>query len=172
MLKVDHATVSRRLSAFEASLGVSLVERLPRACRLTPIGFQVYEQVIVMESAAFAVELVAFAEQGVFTGNITLGTPPVLAAHLLAPRLAEFRQQFPHLQLSISAQAQRVSISRREADVVLRLVRPEEPSSVIRKVGQMQFGLYASAAYLAQHEARDWSFIAYNAQFADMPQQK
>lgn len=172
LLGVDHATVSRRLNAFEASLRASLVERLPRACRLTPMGLRVYEQVKVMESAAFAVERLAFAEQEALTGKVTLGAPPVLATHLLAPRLAEFRQQFPHLQLSIAAQAQQVSLSRREADVVLRLVRPEEPSSVIRKLGQMRFGLYASAAYLAQHEARDWTFVAYDAQFADMPQQK
>src|SRR5258707_10448122 len=42
-LKVDHATVSRRLAALEAALDVRLVDRLPRSCRLTTIGRQVFE---------------------------------------------------------------------------------------------------------------------------------
>ncbi|WP_263145441.1 LysR family transcriptional regulator [Pseudomonas sp. RIT-PI-AD] len=171
-LQVDHATVSRRLAALESELQVPLVERLPRSCRLTPMGVQVYEQAKAMETSAFAVERLARASQEPLAGKVTLSAPPVLVTHLLAGRLVDFRAEHPSIQLSVSAQAQQVSLSRREADIALRLVRPAESSSVVRKLGQMPFALYASPDYLAMHRPEDWAFIAYDAQFADMPQQQ
>ncbi len=141
-LKVDHATVSRRLAALEAALDVRLVDRLPRSCRLTTIGRQVFD------------------------------APPVLVAHLLVEHLARFRAEYPDIRLSLSAQGQQISLSRREADVAVRLVRPDEAGSVTRKVGAMAFGLYAhrSYAHLAAPERRQ--FIAFDQNFADMPQQR
>ncbi|MBM6445155.1 MULTISPECIES: LysR family transcriptional regulator [Pseudomonas] len=171
-LQVDHATVSRRLAALETELQVPLVERLPRSCRLTPVGLQIYEQAKSMETSAFAVERMARASQEPLAGKVTLSAPPVLVTHLLAGRLVDFRVEYPGIQLSVSAQAQQVSLSRREADVALRLVRPKESSSVVRKLGQMSFALYASPEYVAIHRPEDWTFIAYDAQFADMPQQQ
>ncbi|WP_100632595.1 LysR family transcriptional regulator [Pseudomonas qingdaonensis] len=171
-LSVDHATVSRRLAALETELRVSLVERLPRSCRLTPLGVQLYEQAKAMETSAFAVERLARASQEPLAGKVTLSAPPVLVTHLLAGRLADFRASYPAIQLSVSAQAQQVSLSRREADIALRLVRPQESSSVVRKLGQMPFALYASLDYAALQKPEDWTFIAYDAQFADMPQQQ
>jgi DNA-binding transcriptional LysR family regulator len=171
-LHVDHATVSRRLKALETELQVPLVERLPRICRLTPMGVQIYEQAKAMETAAFTVERLARASQEPLNGKVTLSAPPVLVTHLLASRLIDFRAEYAGIQLSVSAQAQQVSLSRREADVALRLVRPKESSSVVRKLGKMAFALYASQDYAASHLPEDWTFIAYDAQFADMPQQK
>lgn len=171
-LQVDHATVSRRLGALEAELHVSLVERLPRSCRLTPMGLQIYEQAKAMETAAFTVGRLARASQEPMSAKVTLSAPPVLVTHLLAGRLVDFRNEYPGIQLSVSAQAQQVSLSRREADVALRLVRPKEASSVVRKLGQMPFALYASRDYLALNRPQDWTFIAYGPQFADMPQQQ
>lgn len=171
-LHVDHATVSRRLAALETDLQVPLVERLPRSCRLTPMGIQIYEQAKAMETSAFAVERLAHASQEPLAGKVTLSAPPVLVTHLLAGRLVDFRAEYPGIQLSVSAQAQQVSLSRREADVALRLVRPKEASSVVRKLGQMPFALYAAPEYVAMRPPEDWTFIAYDAQFADMPQQQ
>ncbi|XFC38324.1 LysR family transcriptional regulator [Stenotrophomonas indicatrix] len=171
-LHVDHATVSRRLTALEAELQAPLVERLPRSCRLTPMGVQLYEQAKAMENAAFTAERLAHASHVPLSGKVTLSASPVLATHLLASKLADFRNEHASIQLSVSAQVQQVSLSRREADVALRQVRPQEASSVVRKLGQMPFALYATQDYVTSHRPEDWTFIAYDAQFADMPQQK
>lgn len=171
-LQVDHATVSRRLAALEAGLQALLVERLPRSCRLTPLGVSVFEQAKTMEAAAFAIERQTRASHEPVSGKVSLSAPPVLTTHLLAGRLADFRAAYPGIQLSVSAQARAVSLTRREADVALRLLRPSDSSSVVRKLGQMPFALYASLDYPALRHPRDWTFIAYDAQFADMPQQR
>ncbi|MBO9101210.1 MULTISPECIES: LysR family transcriptional regulator [unclassified Rhizobium] len=171
-LKVDHATVSRRLAALEAELDVVLVNRLPRSCRLTAIGQQVLDQAVTMESAANGIARIARAAHTPLIGKVTLSAPPVLAAHLLAQHLARFRSLYPDIRLSLAAQAQQVSLSRREADVALRLVRPEETGSFALKLGVMPFGLYARRDYPHPDEPDRWQFIAYDESFADMPQQK
>jgi DNA-binding transcriptional LysR family regulator len=171
-LKVDHATVSRRLAALEAELDVGLVDHLPRSCRLTMIGQQVFDQAVAMDSAADGIARMARAAHRPLIGKVTLSAPPVLAAHLLAQHLAHFRSRYPDIRLSLVAQAQQVSLSRREADVALRLVRPEEAGSVARKLGTMAFGLYARRDYAHRELPERWQFIAYDESFADLPQQR
>jgi DNA-binding transcriptional LysR family regulator len=171
-LKVDHATVSRRLNLLEEKLKVRLVDRLPRACQLTPLGQQIAELASQMEVSAFAVERAARAAQFPRVGKVTVSAPPVLGNNFLAKRLFEFRQQHPDIQMSIASQAQRVSLSRREADIAVRLFRPEEPTSVARKIGDMPFALYASKDYQHSNNPEQWEFIAYGEDLADMPHQK
>jgi DNA-binding transcriptional LysR family regulator len=171
-LGVDHATVGRRLSSLEAELQVALVERLPRACRLTPLGHQVFGQVKAMEEGAFAIERLLQATRAPLDGKVSLSAPPVLVTQLLAGRMAEFQHRHPGVQLAISAQGQQVSLTRREADVALRLVRPKDASYVVRRIGRMHFGLYASRDYVRRQRPAEWEFIAFDAQFDEMPQQQ
>jgi DNA-binding transcriptional LysR family regulator len=171
-LKVDHATVSRRLSALEDEIKARLVERLPRACRLTPVGQRVFELAQGMEEDAYAIERFLDASRSPLSGKVSLSAPPVLVATFLVKHLADFRRAHPGVQLSVSSEARQVSLSRREADIVLRLVRPVEASSVVRKLGRMSFDLYASKDYPHLHNPSAWEFITYDADFADMPQQK
>lgn len=171
-LQVDHATVGRRLAALESELQVNLVDRLPRACRLTPLGQQVFQQVQAMEEGAYAIERLLQVARAPLDGKVALSAPPILVAQLLAAHLPEFGRRHPGLQLAISAQGQQVSLARREADVALRLVRPEDPSYVVRRIGRMHFGLYASGNYLHLHRPAEWEFIAFDAQLEEMPQQQ
>jgi DNA-binding transcriptional LysR family regulator len=171
-LKVDHATVSRRLAALEAALDVRLVDRLPRSCRLTPVGRQVVERAKDMEAGAHGVARLAKAAHAPLVGRVTLSAPPVLVTHLLVEHLARFRADYPEIRLSLAAQGQQISLSRREADVAVRLVRPAEAGSVTRKVGAMAFGLYAHRSYAHLAAPGRWQFIAFDQTFADMPQQR
>jgi len=170
-LKVDHATVSRRLAALEAALGVRLVDRLPRSCELTAIGAKVLERAVEMEAGAHGIARLAKAAQAPLVGRVTLSAPPVLVAHLLALHLTRFRAEHPDIRLSLSAQGQQVSLSRREADIAVRLTRPDETGSVTKKLGRMEFGLYAQRAYAHLARPERWQFIAYDQSFAAMPQQ-
>ena len=170
-MHVDHATVSRRLNALEAELQMSLIERLPRSCRLTPDGMKVLELAKHMETASFDIARLARAQHAPLDGKVALSAPPVLVAHFLAKRLASLRETHPGIQLSLLAQAQQISLSRGEADIALRLVRPKEPSNVARRIGRMPFALYAHKDYARTVPPADWTFIAYDASLADMPQQ-
>ena len=171
-LGVDHATVGRRVAALEAEMQTLLVERLPRSCRLTAAGVLAVEQARHMESAAFDVTRQMKSQQVSLNGRVSLSASPVLATHFIAPRLFDFRRRYPQIQLSISAQAHQISLSRGEADIAVRHVRPSEPSNVARRVGTMLFDLYASRTYPDLATPENWAFIAYESEFADMPQQQ
>ena len=171
-LKVDHATVSRRLAALEAALDVRLVDRLPRSCRLTTVGMQAFQQAVEMEAGAHGIARFAKAAHAPLVGRVTLSAPPVLVTHLLVEHLAAFRAEYPDIRLSLSAQGQQVSLSRREADVAVRLVPPDEAGSVTRKVGTMRFRLYAHRSYPHLAAPERWQFIAFDQTFSDMPQQR
>lgn len=171
-LRVDHATVGRRVAALEAELQTPLVERLPRSCRLTAAGVLIVEQALRMESAAFDVARQAKSGRMTLSGRVTLSASPVLATHFIAPRLFDFCKKYPDIQLSISAHAHQISLSRGEADVAVRHVRPSEPSNIARRVAKMSFDLYASRSYPDLAAPERWAFIAYEREFADMPQQQ
>lgn len=98
-----------------------------------------------------------------------LGASAQEVAHF--QKAPEFRAKYPEITLSMSAQPQLVSLSRRKADVALRLTRPEEPNNVVRKIGHIPYALYASPSYTFFDPDR-WAFIAYDAQFLDLPQQQ
>ncbi len=171
-LRVDHATVSRRLAALEAALDVRLVDRLPRSCRLTTVGRQVLERAMEMEAGAHGIARLAKAAHAPLVGRVTLSAPPVLVTYLLVEHLARFRTEYPDIRLSLAAQGMQVSLSRREADVAVRLVRPDEAGSVTRKIGTMPFGLYAHRSYAHLAVPERWQFIAFDHGYADMPQQR
>jgi DNA-binding transcriptional LysR family regulator len=171
-LKVDHATVSRRLAALEVALDVRLVDRLPRSCRLTTIGRQVFERAVEMEAGAHGISRLAKAAHAPLVGRVTLSAPPVLVTHLLAEHLARFRAEYPDIRLAVPAQGQQVSLRHREADVAVRLVRPDEAGNVGRKIGKMPFGLYAHQSYAHLAAPGRWQFIAFDQTYADMPQQR
>jgi DNA-binding transcriptional LysR family regulator len=125
-----------------------------------------------MEAGAHGIDRLAKAAHAPLVGRVTLSAPPVLVMHLLVEHLARFRAEYPDIRLSLSAQGQQVSLSRREADVAVRLVRPNEAGSVTRKIGAMAFGLYAHRSYAHLAAPERWQFIAFDQNYADMPQQQ
>jgi DNA-binding transcriptional LysR family regulator len=125
-----------------------------------------------MEAGGHGIARLAKAAHAPLVGRVTLSAPPVLVAHLFAEHLARFRVEHPDIRLSLSAQGQQVSLSRREADVAVRLVRPDEAGSVRRKIGAMAFGLYSHRSYAHLAAPERWQLIAFDQSFTEMPQQR
>lgn len=170
-LQVDHATVSRRLGALEEEMKTRLVERLPRSCKLTQAGQRVFELAQGMEENAYAIERFVDATLSPLNAKVSLSAPPVLVASFLVRHLADFRRAHPGIQLSVAGEPRQVSLSRREADIALRLVKPKEATTVARKLGRMPFDLYASKDYVHLHNPAAWEFISYEAGVGEAPQQ-
>ena len=172
-LRVDHATVGRRVASLEGALGIRLIDRLPRRYVLTEAGQQIAALAGEVNERAHAIERVARGSQvPTVSGRVTLSAPPIFASHFLAPRLAPLRQRHPLLRLVLSGEAASVSLSRQEADLAIRLSRPQEGSSVARRLGAMRFGLYAARDYQALAEPGGWEFVAYGPVLDHLPQQQ
>jgi DNA-binding transcriptional LysR family regulator len=160
-LNVNQATVSRRLAALEFQLNVRLVDRLPRESRLTAIGQQILQEVLDIETKAFAIERKCSSSQAAVRTKVTITAPPILARHFLTPHLAALAEMSPMVQLSILSEPHFVSLSRMEADLALRLSPPIEDTDIVKKVGLMQFALYVLRDYPNALDEQKWEFVGY-----------
>jgi DNA-binding transcriptional LysR family regulator len=171
-LKVDHATVARRVAALEAALLIKLVDRRPRSYALTADGERIAALAVRMEGDAFALGRAAQAAQPGLAGEVAISAPPSLASALIASRLGEFRKRHPAIHLRLAGEKRFASLSRREADLAVRLSRPNAAALITRKIGTIAFALYASTDYLAGHSSAAFEFIAYDEHLDDVPQQR
>jgi DNA-binding transcriptional LysR family regulator len=171
-LKVDHATVARRIAALEGALQLKLVERRPRAYYLTPDGERIAELGQRMELESLAVQRTASAGQASISGEVAVSAPPAMTAALIAPRLPELRGKYPDLHIRLDADTRNVSLVRREADIAIRLSRPVDEELVVRRIAKVTFSLCAARSYLAAHDIGDRVCIAYDVSMDDTPQQR
>jgi DNA-binding transcriptional LysR family regulator len=171
-LRVDHSTVARRIAALEESLGVRLFDRLPRGYALTAEGERIAERAARLEDDILAIERLAQGRRGAHAGTVRISAPPVFASHFLAPRLAALRGLHPEIEIELIGESRAASLTRREADLAVRLQRPADSSLVTRKLGGMAYGLYAAQPYAASREPDDWVFLGYDESLDHVPQQR
>ncbi len=171
-LKVDHATVARRIASLEMALALKLVDRRPRSYLLTVDGQRIAAQGDSMTLNAFAVSRAALSGRQGIAGEVTLSVPPVMGLKLIAPRIAQLQRRYPDLQLVLLADTTNVSLLRAEADIAIRLSRASESDLVARKIGTVEFGLYGNAGYLQATSEAEWGFIGYHDSRAASVQQK
>lgn len=158
-LGVDHATVSRRIAALEATLGVKLLDRRTRVPSLTEEGERMATIVLRMQTEAFAVARAARGASKDATGEVSVSAPPALAAALIAPKVGSLKRRHPSIVLRLTGEKRVASLARREADIAIRLSRPTEDGLVTRRLGTIPFGAYASRDYLAGRRSADFAFI-------------
>jgi DNA-binding transcriptional LysR family regulator len=170
-LGVDHATVARRVAALEASTGLKLIDRRSRATTLTDDGKRIAMVAAPMEEAAFAIGRAAQAAKPGVDGEVTVSAPPNFASSVIAPQLVRLRQQYPGIRIKLIGEKRQASLSRREADIALRLMRPVEAGLFVRKIGSFGFSLYGAPGYLEKTPPHAFAFIGYDASLADSPQE-
>ncbi|MBP1848628.1 LysR family transcriptional regulator [Rhizobium halophytocola] len=169
-LAIDHTTIGRRVAALEASLGLKLVERMPRAVRLTIEGRRIAELGQPAQEAMFAVQRVARGAARSLAGPVTITAPPAFATAVLVQLMPQLVARHPGLVPAVSGEIAAADLNRREADIALRLSRPDLPGLVIRKLRDVPFHFYAASGF-ALPEA-EWPLIAGDGEMAAMPQQR
>ncbi|MGX9936606.1 LysR family transcriptional regulator [Advenella kashmirensis] len=149
-LGVDQATVSRRMTALETQLGRRLFIRSTTGMALTDAGRQLTVQAESMEAAAAAVEAPGEDASDVMSGIVRVGVTEGFGTAVLAQRLAKLTTLHPLLTVELVAVPAIVNISRREADIVIALERPQRGPYVVTKLTDYVLGFYASEEYLSQ----------------------
>lgn len=143
------ATASRRLAALEEALGAELVLRTPDGMVLTEAGHSALSAAEEMDHAAAALRgrLGASPDGGV-RGTVRLTAPQWLAERLFLVELPVLKQRHPKLEVQFLGTNALLDVTRREADLALRNVRPTQQSLVFHKVGTLAGRVYASKLYL------------------------
>lgn len=150
-LDVQHTTVARRIRALEHALGAALFSRSAGEYQVTEAGRRLLPHAEAMESACSAIDGVAPKRSGELAGAVRIGATEGLGTVVLAPALAAFAQQHPHLVIDLLAVPRNVNLSQREADIVIGLERPARGNVVAARMCDYVLRLYAAPAYLARH---------------------
>lgn len=150
-LKISQPTVGRRIEQLEQELGAILFNRTAQGLILTKLGENIISYAKRMDEDALAIERVATGANQQLQGNIRVSLIEDLGINWLPQKLGEFHAQFPELKIEVNIDNRNVNLLRREADIAVRLARPEQPDLICRKVGMLHFGLYASQTYLNEH---------------------
>jgi len=147
LLDIGIATVSRRLDRLEAALAVPLFSRHQSGYRLTDDGQGLLERAEALEHAALAFGEAA-STQGRIAGSVRLATAENLANPLIIPSLGALFARHPDLRVEIVSGVQTVNLHRRDADLAVRMVKPEVGNVTIKRLGTLGFGLYGARHYI------------------------
>ena len=173
LLGVDDTTVARRLAAMQATIGARLYERLSDGTlQLTNAGDRValVAERIEREIDALGGALPRATET--VAGVVRVTSVPIVANHILVPSASALLRRHPRLRLEIVGDARNLSLTRREADLALRLARPKTGGTrVVARAGSAGCAMLSyAAASCPPREAAGLPWIAYDESMAHLPQ--
>jgi len=133
-LGLTQPTLSRQVACIEQQMGVTLFERVGKAMVLTPTGLDLLEHARAMGTAAEALGLAASGRSQAVGGVVSVSATDVVATHLLPPILQRLRAQAPGIAVEVISSNALSDLQRREADIAIRHVQPEQPELIARLV--------------------------------------
>jgi len=154
-LGVNHATLSRRVSALEEALKTRLLIRRTNGCDLTAEGEAFLRAAERMETEMLAVQASIGRIDTAVAGTVRVGAPDGFGVSFLAPRLGRLTARHPELKIQLLPIPRSFSLSQREADIAITLERPEQGRLVSSKLTDYTLGLYASRGYLDENGTPD-----------------
>jgi DNA-binding transcriptional LysR family regulator len=154
-LALNHATLSRRLTALEEALGTRLFIRRTNGCELTSEGEGFLASAERMETEMLAAQARLGRTDTAITGTVRIGAPDGFGVSFLAPRMGLLIERHPELKIQLVPVPRAFSLSSREADIAITLERPEQGRLISSKLTDYTLGLYASRSYVAAHGAPD-----------------
>jgi DNA-binding transcriptional LysR family regulator len=148
-LKIDPATVGRRIARLEESIRARLFLKSPQGYALTEEGARLMPHAEEAERASLAAEE-SLSGPGGLTGLIRIGAPDGCANYLLPQVLARICDANPGLEVQIVALPRVFNLSKREADMAIAVSRPEAGRLTVQKLTDYRLHLAASRDYLSR----------------------
>jgi len=150
-LNLSQSAVSRQISALEESLSVPLFHRHARGLILTEQGELLFRTAReVFAKLAMAEGLISESKDRP-KGPLKITTTVAFGSIWLTPRIREFLDLYPEIQVSLVVDDSELDLSMREADVAIRMSPPRQPDLIQRHLVSVQVHIYASADYLQKH---------------------
>lgn len=149
-LGVNHATMSRRVTALEEALKTQLLVRRTNGCELTAEGEVFLAAAERMETEMLTAQAHIGRIDSAVAGTVRVGAPDGFGVSFLAPRLGQLTNRYPELKIQLVPVPRSFSLSQREADIAITIEQPEQGRLVSSRLTDYTLGLYASKAYLDQ----------------------
>lgn len=147
-LGLNQATLSRRITAMEKTLGTQLLIRRTTGCELTDDGQSMVASLERIENEFLQSQANLHASDTSISGTVRIGAPDGFGVSFLAPRLGQLAARHPNLDIQLVPVPRTFSLSRREADIAIMVGRPEQGRLVAQKLTDYSLSLYASQSYL------------------------
>ncbi|MCD8497820.1 MAG: LysR family transcriptional regulator [Alphaproteobacteria bacterium] len=152
-LNLSQSAVSRQISSLEESLGTTLFHRHARGLILTEQGELLYKTTkdVFAQLSQVEGQLVDSHKSG--QGPLVVTVSEFIGSTWLVPKLHELREKHPEIQLTILFDDKLFNLGMREADVAIRLMKPEQPDLIQRHLSRIQFHICASQGYIDKYGA-------------------
>lgn len=147
-LGASQPTIGRHIAELEAQLGVVLFERTGRGLLPTATALRLAESARAMEAGAHQLIRSVSGAETAISGTVRITASQPVACVLLPPILARMRQALPDVQVELVASNEVTNLLRREADIALRMVRPDQASLVAKRIASVKLGVFAHREYL------------------------
>lgn len=147
-LGVSQPTLTRHISELENALGIQLFERNRNGARPTQAALAIFDDARQVNTANQALCLSATGKSEQLHGTIRITASQVVATFLMPQILGKLLDQSPEISVELVATDQVENLNERDADIAIRMVRPQKSELIARKVNEIGLGIYAHAEYL------------------------
>jgi DNA-binding transcriptional LysR family regulator len=148
ILGLTQPTLSRQITSLEEDLGFIVFERGHRSLTLTQPGLELLEHVKNMGEAANLISLAASGQSQKVEGQVSITASDAMSTYHIPGILKGLKDVAPDIEIEIVSSNEIRDLQRREADIAVRHVKPEQPDLITRHVCNVQANLYASCSYL------------------------
>jgi DNA-binding transcriptional LysR family regulator len=174
-LGVNQTTVARRLAALERDLGTRLFDRVDRNHVATSAGESLLAHAERVEEEALALEHAVNDGNSALSGAVRLTAVPSFVVNFLLPCLGQFRRRYPDILLELIDASGNLSLTQREADIAIRLARPDAGGTrvLVRKMADMGYAVYGAKSLLngrSSLELTHLPWVIYDDSFAHLPE--
>lgn len=147
-LGIDQATVGRRLAMLESALGAKLFLRTSEGYVLTASGESALASALAMEQSALELQRRIQGLDDRLQGTVRLTATDSIAQDYLVPAIARLHLKHPDVQIQLHSSTAFLSLVRRETDIAIRNVKPDNPDLIARHLASWTVGLFATPDYL------------------------
>jgi DNA-binding transcriptional LysR family regulator len=151
-LKIDPATVGRRVTRLEQALGVKLFNKLPRGYQLTQSGADLQAHIEQIESTEKIARGLLQSASATISGSFRVGAPDGLSNYVLPKVIVEIQKLHPDLDIQILSLPRVFNLSRREADLAIMVTPPKKGRFVTKRIVDYTLHLAAHRDYLTNVE--------------------
>ena len=150
-LNLSQSAISRQIQSLEQDLKVQLFERHARGLTLTENGEYVFKTAHEVISKLKEVETSLSDQKNHPTGKLTITTVRSFGTHWLTPRIQEFMQLHPEIEVELIFDDKELDLSTRQADIGIFMRRPKQLNYIQRKLIDINYHIYGSSKYLEKH---------------------
>ena len=151
ILNLSQSAISRQIQALEGDLKVQLFERHARGLVLTENGEYLYKSAHEIISKLKDVESNLSGHKDKLNGKLTVTTVVSFGTTWLTPRIKEFMDLHPDIEIELIFDDKELDLSTREADVAIRMRRPKQLNLIQKKFVDFNYHIYGSIDYLEKH---------------------